>query len=550
MLKFYGLIQNVVYQLGLFPLHLGYRYQKLHSICLQHQIGVLLIAHHADDQAELFILRLSRNSGVLGLAGMAFTSQIFFSNAQPNDEGLKNESILLARPLLHFSKEDMYKICQVAGQDWVEDPTNQSPLYARNRIRMSLGNLSSLTFKSELQAVISACRKTRAFVDQTCRNLINQAVTLIHQGYAIIDLEILNPSKVMDICLVKFLALVLQFISQRYKPVRGSALRLLLDYICTFPCKKSLTVAGCYLCPAPGSRGTKVLVCCSVDCPLPSRMELTSMHSDGELRQYVTSELEQILADGKSYLDHFVPGASDVYFLDSTSESVLTEAKKVNIISESTYRNILLLQRNEIKHFKAKTEDNVNYVPKNEVESVTASSSKFRPGQICYFMNRFLITWQLRKYILTTGFSVQSCCGWEVGGENCHHHSWSCTLDHGMFAEVRHMIECDWLDLAKLLKCASLDDLHQQRIFTACEMEQTMEKSNLYLEYLRFSAERALTALKSIPIAARKSLPVLVNHQGHLLSIPSIGFKTCPCLAVSCEFKPRVPLGGGYSSFL
>eukprot|EP00257_Ricinus_communis_P014115 XP_015571715.1 uncharacterized protein LOC8268361 isoform X7 [Ricinus communis] len=191
------------------------RYQKLHSICLQHQIGVLLIAHHADDQAELFILRLSRNSGVLGLAGMAFTSQIFFSNAQPNDEGLKNESILLARPLLHFSKEDMYKICQVAGQDWVEDPTNQSPLYARNRIRMSLGNLSSLTFKSELQAVISACRKTRAFVDQTCRNLINQAVTLIHQGYAIIDLEILNPSKVMDICLVKFLALVLQFISQR-----------------------------------------------------------------------------------------------------------------------------------------------------------------------------------------------------------------------------------------------------------------------------------------------------------------------------------------------
>ncbi|KAK4849710.1 hypothetical protein QYF36_000109 [Acer negundo] len=55
----------------------------------------------------------------------------------------KNHSILLVRPLLEFSKEDMYKICQGGNQDWVEDHTNRSPLSAWNRIRMSLGNLSS-----------------------------------------------------------------------------------------------------------------------------------------------------------------------------------------------------------------------------------------------------------------------------------------------------------------------------------------------------------------------------------------------------------------------
>lgn len=126
-------------------------------------------------QAELFILRLSRNSGVLGLAGMPFTSQIFSTNTHTFGGVSNNHGILLVRPLLDFSKEDMYKVMYVRRQylpnlhfsrvwhrncgqsslvyhlqiclgdrrDWVEDPTNQSPLFARNRIRMSLRNLSS-----------------------------------------------------------------------------------------------------------------------------------------------------------------------------------------------------------------------------------------------------------------------------------------------------------------------------------------------------------------------------------------------------------------------
>ncbi|TXG61393.1 hypothetical protein EZV62_012756 [Acer yangbiense] len=327
------------------------RYQIFQNVCMQHHIGALLVAHHADDQAELFIIRFSRNSGVLGLAGMAFTSQIFSTHTHSYNKVSKNHSILLVRPLLEFSKEDMYKICQGGNQDWVEDPTNRSPLFARNRIRMSLGNLSSCIFKSELQAIISTCRKTRSYVDHICSDLINRTVTIVNDGYAVIDLEILNPSKVEDICLTKFLALVLQFISQRQRPIRGSASKLLLDYIRTFPCKTSLTAAGCFLCPAPRSRGAKALVCCSVDCPLPSKMELIQTYSNGEQTHFV-SNIEQIIADAKSYTDQLVPDASKVHFLDVTSDSVLTEAKRFNIVSESTYRNILLLQREEIEHFK------------------------------------------------------------------------------------------------------------------------------------------------------------------------------------------------------
>lgn len=131
-------------------------------------------------QAELFVLRLSRNSGVLGLAGMPFVSQIFSSYTHSCDS--KDSGILVVRPLLDFSKEDMYKvsavesvfffpeennsdelfflcfgikttmllvilqICRGGEQNWVEDPTNQSLLYARNRIRASLRKYSSCEF--------------------------------------------------------------------------------------------------------------------------------------------------------------------------------------------------------------------------------------------------------------------------------------------------------------------------------------------------------------------------------------------------------------------
>ncbi|XP_028806581.1 uncharacterized protein LOC114761391 isoform X2 [Neltuma alba] len=522
------------------------RYEMLQKVCVQHQIGVLLIAHHADDQAELFILRLSRNSGVLGLAGMPFTSQIFSTQIHSYSEVPLNCGILLVRPLLEFSKEDMYKICQGGCNDWVEDPTNQSPLFARNRIRMSLNDLSSSTFKSELNAVISACRMTRSYVDQFCYSLINEAVVIMEHGYAIIDLKILNTSKILDMCLAKFLSLILQFISQRQRPIRGSALRLLLDYIRTFPCKKSLTAAGCYLCPDPGSRGSRVLVCCSVDGPLPIKKEFFEPFPDRKLQCCVLNEMEKIIEHGKSYASQSVLGASDVHFMDVTSELVLTEATRLNIISESTHRNIIELQREETDRFKSKAEDKTCSEPKHEVDTVTT----FKPGQICYFMNRFIVTWGLKENIAEGALSDLFACGMDLVGESWNCSCMSCVVDHSTRPELRNMIESDWLYLGKLSKYPPPNNFERGGAIKSSKIEQIMEKKTPCFHYACVSARKALLLLKSIPVAARRSLPVLVNHHGQLLGIPTVNFSHCPRLIAHAEFKPKIPLGGGHSSFI
>src|SRR5205823_14734758 len=47
------------------------RYRLLFEACRRHGILHLLLAHHADDQAETVAMRAARNSGPDGLAGMA-----------------------------------------------------------------------------------------------------------------------------------------------------------------------------------------------------------------------------------------------------------------------------------------------------------------------------------------------------------------------------------------------------------------------------------------------------------------------------------------------
>lgn len=76
--------------------------------------GDAATGHTADDQAETVVLNLLRGAGPAGLAGMA-----------PGPR----------HPILDLRRSETRALCEVAGLEPVDDPSNLDPAFRRNRVR-------------------------------------------------------------------------------------------------------------------------------------------------------------------------------------------------------------------------------------------------------------------------------------------------------------------------------------------------------------------------------------------------------------------------------
>ncbi|MER0123983.1 tRNA lysidine(34) synthetase TilS [Streptococcus sp. ZJ93] len=91
------------------------RYDFFADIMRQHQYTALVTAHHADDQAETIFMRLIRGSRFMHMSGIKSVQS--FATGE------------LIRPLLSFKKEELMDV------EHMEDRSNSSPIYLRNRVR-------------------------------------------------------------------------------------------------------------------------------------------------------------------------------------------------------------------------------------------------------------------------------------------------------------------------------------------------------------------------------------------------------------------------------
>jgi len=83
----------------------------------------VVLAQHADDQAETVLLQLVRGAGTAGLAGMA--------PAGPPGKG----GPVLLRPFLGASRAEIERYARGRGLEWVEDESNADERRARNLVR-------------------------------------------------------------------------------------------------------------------------------------------------------------------------------------------------------------------------------------------------------------------------------------------------------------------------------------------------------------------------------------------------------------------------------
>jgi tRNA(Ile)-lysidine synthetase-like protein len=112
------------------------RYQVLASVVADCQARALLVAHTADDQAETVLLNLLRGAGLKGLAGMRLDERLDATRLGP--PLVDAPPMRVARPLLRISRATTLAYCQELGLARVEDPSNESGAYTRNRVRLEL----------------------------------------------------------------------------------------------------------------------------------------------------------------------------------------------------------------------------------------------------------------------------------------------------------------------------------------------------------------------------------------------------------------------------
>ncbi len=111
---------------------------------------VLLLAHHAEDQAETFLLRLLRGTGPAGLAAMRPVAV--------------RDGLTVLRPLLGTRRGELEDLLLARRASWREDPTNATPAFARNRVRHAL--LPALVAAAGRDPVEPLCRAAEILADE------------------------------------------------------------------------------------------------------------------------------------------------------------------------------------------------------------------------------------------------------------------------------------------------------------------------------------------------------------------------------------------------
>jgi len=150
------------------------RYALLLDAARQAGATHLATAHHRDDQAETFLMRLARGSGVYGLAAMA--------------RDVERDGIRLVRPLLDVPHDDLVAVVRAAGLQAVDDPHNADPAFDRVRFRRLMPMLAAEGLDAEtLAATAKRLGRAAAALDSYVGRLFERAATLDATGGVRLD---------------------------------------------------------------------------------------------------------------------------------------------------------------------------------------------------------------------------------------------------------------------------------------------------------------------------------------------------------------------------
>ena len=201
-------------------------------------VSVLLTGHTLDDQAETFLLRLARGSGLDGLSGMASVAP--FPVAGFHD-------LKIARPLLNIAHARLIATLKQRGQHWLTDPSNTNDRFARVKIRGAAAALEDAGLTNERIASAAAnLARAREAIDTAVAALLVTAVDATQWGYALIDAShfATAPREVA----LRALARLIEVVGGSAYPPRFEQTEAALDWLTAAEAKSNgRTLGGCRL---------------------------------------------------------------------------------------------------------------------------------------------------------------------------------------------------------------------------------------------------------------------------------------------------------------
>lgn len=195
------------------------RYELLEAWCRREGVLHLLLAHHADDQAETYLMRRAHASGPDGLAAMAAVSE--------------RGAVRVLRPLLGVGKDRLQTALTALGQAWIDDPSNANAAFERVRIRQARAvNADEAGDTLALVARTAQLGRRRADGEAAVSLRLAAACVLDPAGFARLDLS------AGDGAVAAMAARVFAAVGGSTYPVAPGKARRVLD-------QPSGTLAGC-----------------------------------------------------------------------------------------------------------------------------------------------------------------------------------------------------------------------------------------------------------------------------------------------------------------
>jgi tRNA(Ile)-lysidine synthase len=219
------------------------RYRLMGEWAERNGVKAIYVGHTRDDQAETFLLRLARGSGVDGLAAMRTVAPY----------PLKEFSgLALVRPLLAFNREILRDVLRSRNQGWLDDPMNADPRFARVRIRNAWPALEAMGLSKERVADAAAhLARARAALDTVSQAVLARACRFDGREVLLDPVALTGAPRELGL---RALAAVLMEVSEnRYRP-RFERLERLFDQIEQGSFGAGRTLHGCRIGPAPAAR--------------------------------------------------------------------------------------------------------------------------------------------------------------------------------------------------------------------------------------------------------------------------------------------------------